>query len=360
LCCDPPRKLAEGEKVEDWTGFIKDKVIPFLDQMRTSKLLPHLQSIRSICTGNLPKRVRIVEVGPRDGLQNEAKLVGADEKIKLIEGLMAAGLKNIEAGSFVNPAWVPQMETTTAIFEHINRMGWNDKDVSFSALTPNLKGFQAAQRLNVKEVAIFGAASETFSKKNINCSISESLDRFRSVCDAAQESNIKVRGYVSCVLGCPYEGEIDPDIVTDVSRELLKMGCYEVSLGDTVGMGNPKSTAKLLDSILKDIPIEQVAVHFHDTYGMAVANLSTALERGISVVDASVSGLGGCPYAAGATGNIATEDVVHLLDGLGIDHDVDKSALLNAQKSIDKYLDRISASKVVLANKGIEKKKKLD
>lgn len=300
----------------------------------------------------MPKSVEIVEVGPRDGLQNEKFHVPMGDKIQLIQKLSASGIKRIEAGSFVSPNWVPQMADTPDIFEYLLRNGRvkNSSSSRYSALTPNIRGLQKAKELGVEEVAIFGAASESFSQKNINCDIETSIDRFTEVCEAALDHGIRVRGYVSCVLGCPYEGAIDPQIVAAVTKRMLDLGCYEISLGDTIGVGDPKSTRVLLDTVLASgIPADKLAVHFHDTYGMAIANILVALEKGIKVIDSSVSGLGGCPYAQGASGNVATEDVVYLLDGLGIKHNVDLSKLLEAQTFIDKVLNRESKSKVALA-----------
>jgi len=316
----------------------------------------------------LPPMVRIVEVGPRDGLQNETNTVPTLAKLELIGRLRHAGLKRIEVGSFVSPKWVPQMADTPDIVRNlglidkaISLVGSNagggdavsqeaNTEVSYSALTPNMQGFEHAVELGIKDVAIFGAASETFSQKNINCSVNESLERFQTVCDAALSQGVRVRGYVSCVLGCPYEGDIAPQAVADITSRLLKMGCYEVSLGDTIGVGTPHSTSVLLDTLQeRGVPTDRLAVHFHDTYGMAVANLVAALERGVSVVDSSISGLGGCPYAAGASGNVATEDVVYLLDGLGVRHGVDLAKLLEAQVFIDTVLSRTTGSKVAAA-----------
>ncbi len=261
---------------------------------------------------NLPQRVRIVDVGPRDGLQNEKKLVSTDIKVELIARLGAAGLKAIEATSFVSPKWVPQMGDNSEVMARIARL----PGVDYPVLTPNLKGFEAALAAGVKEVAVFGAASESFSQKNINCSIAESLDRFVPVVEAAKAAGIRVRGYVSCVLGCPYEGEIAPEAVARVAATLYAMGCYEVSLGDTIGVGTPGKTRRMLDTVARQVPMDKLAGHYHDTYGQALANIYASLQAGVATFDSSIAGLGGCPYAAGASGNVATEDVVFMLDGL--------------------------------------------
>ncbi|REL32486.1 hydroxymethylglutaryl-CoA lyase [Thalassotalea euphylliae] len=293
----------------------------------------------------MPSAVKLVEVGPRDGLQNEAKLISGADKIALINRLTDAGLSYIEAGSFVSPKWVPQMATSTEVCQGIDKKA----GVTYAALTPNFKGFEAALAAGVEEVAIFGAASEAFSQKNINCSISESLERFSPVVASAQAHGIKVRGYVSCVLGCPYEGEIAPEKVANVAKTLVEMGCYEVSLGDTIGVGTPASVKRMLTEVTKQVPINKLAVHFHDTYGQAVANIYCALQLGISVVDSSVGGLGGCPYAEGASGNVATEDVLYLLNGHGISTGVDLDKLIEISWFISDKLGRPPMSKVANA-----------
>ena len=290
----------------------------------------------------LPQQVKVVEVGPRDGLQNEATPISADDKIKLIEKLATAGVTYIESGSFVSPKWVPQMGTSAEVFEKVNRMD----GVTYAALTPNMRGFEGALAVNADEVAIFGAASESFSQKNINCSIEESLERFAPIMEAAKEANIRVRGYVSCVLGCPYEGDIDPEQVALVAEKLYKMGCYEISLGDTVGVGNPDSVTKMLAAVSARVPTEKLAVHFHDTYGQALANIYAALQVGVSVVDSAIAGLGGCPYAKGASGNVATEDVVYMLNGLDIKTGINFNKLLKAGWFISDKLGRAPVSKV--------------
>jgi len=272
---------------------------------------------------SLPARVKIVEVGPRDGLQNEKQVVPTAVKIELIERLADAGLSVIEATSFVSPKWVPQMGDNAAVLTGIRRR----PGVTYAALTPNLQGFDGAVTAQADEVAIFAAASEAFSQKNINCSIAESLKRFEPVVAAASALEIKVRGYVSCVVGCPYAGAVAPEKAAEVAAALYAMGCYEVSLGDTIGVGNPASISRMIDACARVVPIENLAGHYHDTYGMAIANIYASLQSGMAVFDASVAGLGGCPYAKGASGNVATEDVVYLLDGLGIESGIDLAKL---------------------------------
>ncbi|MBE0359165.1 hydroxymethylglutaryl-CoA lyase [Pseudoalteromonas aliena] len=288
-------------------------------------------------------KVRIVEVGARDGLQNE-KTVSTADKVALINALSAAGLKDIEAGAFVSPKWVPQMADSADVISALDL-----PDVNLSALTPNLKGAHAAHAVGIKEFAIFTAASESFCQKNINCSIDESIERFSEVMAFAKANNIRVRGYVSCVLGCPYEGEIDPQAVLSVSQKLLDLGCYEVSLGDTIGVGTAKKVTQLIELLLTHIDKAKLAVHFHDTYGQALTNIYAALSLGIATVDAAVAGLGGCPYAKGASGNVATEDVVYLLQGLGIEHGIDLQRLSDAGWEITKVLGKQPVSKVSVA-----------
>ncbi len=293
----------------------------------------------------LPKKVRIVEVGPRDGLQNEKQTIPTAAKIQLIENLVDAGLTYIEAGSFVNPKWVPQMADSGDVFAGITRK----PGVTYAALIPNLQGYERAIAVNANEVAIFAAASEAFSQKNINCSISESIQRFETLISAAKAQQIPVRGYISCVAGCPYSGVVDATTVADIAKELLAMGCYEISLGDTIGVGTAGQIKHLIETLARDIPIEKIAAHMHDTYGQALANIYAALEMGVNVVDSSVAGLGGCPYAAGATGNVATEDVVYLLNGLGIEHGVDLEKLIYAGNTISSVLNKPTNSKVAQA-----------
>ena len=296
---------------------------------------------------NLPAAVRIVEMGPRDGLQNEKRLVSTDTKVELVRRLEAAGLKAIETTSFVSPKWVPQMGDNTEVLSRV--LAAAAPGVAYPVLTPNLKGFEAALAAGATEVAVFGAASESFSRKNINCSIAESLERFRPVTEAARAAGVRVRGYVSCVAGCPYEGEVAPQAVAEVAATLSEMGCYEISLGDTIGTGNPASIARMLDAVMRRVPAERLAGHYHDTYGMAVANIHASLQMGVAVFDASVGGLGGCPYAAGASGNVATEDVVWLLNGLGIDTGIDLDALVDVAAWISAQLEREPASRVARA-----------
>ncbi len=293
----------------------------------------------------LPPRVKLVEVGPRDGLQNETQSVPTDIKIQLIDRLSAAGLPVIEAGSFVSPKWVPQLQDTAAVLAGIQRR----TDVRYPVLVPNMQGLERALAAGVKEIAVFGAASETFSHKNINCGIDQSLERFGAVCDAAHDQNIAVRGYISCVLGCPYEGDIAPTAVARVAARLQEMGCYEISLGDTIGVGTPAKAQALIETVAACVPVDVLAAHFHDTYGQALANLITVLPLGVATIDCAISGLGGCPYADGATGNVATEDVLYMLDGLGIDTGVDMDALLGASRFVSDVLKRAPVSKVARA-----------
>lgn len=296
-----------------------------------------------------PSNVRIVEVGPRDGLQNEKTIVDVNTKVELITQLREAGLTYIEAGSFVSPKWVPQMAGSHEVFAALSMQPSSNLDITYAALTPNMQGLDRAIASGVKEVAVFAAASETFSQKNINCSIDESLARFLPVMAKAKSENISVRGYVSCVLGCPYEGPVSVAQVDEVAQQLLHMGCYEISLGDTIGVGTPASTSALLDKLLASIPTDKLAMHMHDTYGQALANILIALQMGISVIDSSIAGLGGCPYANGASGNVATEDLVYMLTGLGIDHGVDLDKLLIAGNNIVAKLNRANGSKVACA-----------
>ena len=296
----------------------------------------------------LPECVTIVEVGARDGLQNEPEIVPTDVKVALIDRLSAAGLPVIEATSFVSARWVPQLFDATEVMKNIVRR----EHVRYPILTPNMKGFDAAMAASVEEIAVFGAASESFSQNNINCSIDESLERFRPVCEAAAERGIRVRGYVSCVLGCPYEGDVAPAQVARVASALVAMGCADVSLGDTIGVGTPAKARGMVAAVAAEVPIERLAAHFHDTYGQALANLYAVLDMGVATVDTSVAGLGGCPYAPGAAGNVATEDVVYMLHGLGIGTGVDLDALVEAGWYICDALGRPPASKVSLAMRG--------
>jgi hydroxymethylglutaryl-CoA lyase len=295
--------------------------------------------------------VRIVEVGPRDGLQNEPREVPTAVKVELIERLADAGLPAVEATAFVSPKWVPQMADHTEVLERIRRK----PGVDYPVLSPNLKGFESARAAGATEVAIFGAASEAFSRRNINCSIAESLERFRPVAQAAREHGIKVRGYVSCVLGCPYEGDVAPERVAHVAHALYEMGCYEVSLGDTIGVGTPAKTKAVIEACVARVPVEKLAGHYHDTYGQALANTYASLELGVRTFDASVAGLGGCPYAAGASGNVATEDVVYMLNGLGVRTGIDLERLVEIGQWISGILNRDYGSK---AGKAIAAKRK--
>ena len=296
---------------------------------------------------SFPTHVTLYEVGPRDGLQNEKQTVPTEVKVDLINRLSAAGIPKIEATSFVSPKWVPQMADNAQVMAAISRKA----GVTYPVLTPNMKGYEAAVAAGATEVAIFGAASESFSQKNINCSIAESLARFQPIMDRAKKDQIAVRGYVSCVVGCPYEGWIDPVTVADVVAKMHAMGCYEISLGDTIGVGTPKDINLMLDAVLDKLPVEVLALHCHDTYGQALANIYAGLERGITVIDSSVAGLGGCPYAKGASGNVATEDVLYMLDGLGIETGVDLDQVIAAAWAISDFLGRPPASKVAIARR---------
>lgn len=293
-------------------------------------------------TSEIPRRVRLVEVGPRDGLQNEKQPISVADKVRLVDDLTAAGVRYIEVGSFVSPKWVPQMAGSADVFAQIKQ----NPGVTYAALTPNLKGLEAAIEAGVSEVAVFGAASEAFSQKNINCSIDESLARFAPLMSAARENGIQVRGYVSCVLGCPYEGDIDPARVAHVAHELFAMGCYEVSLGDTIGTGTPGKTRQLFDLVSRTVPRDKLAGHFHDTYGQAMANIYASLQEGICTFDSSVAGLGGCPYAKGASGNVASEDVLYMLNGLGIETGIELDSLIAAGQRISDVLGRPNGSRV--------------
>lgn len=293
----------------------------------------------------LPRQVRIVEVGARDGLQNEAQKVSVATKVALIERLADCGLQTIEAGAFVSPRWVPQMAGSAEVLQRIApRAG-----VRYPVLTPNIQGLQGALAAGAREVAVFGAASEAFSHKNINCSIAESLNRFRPLLTQAQQAGVAVRGYVSCALGCPYQGEVAPAAVAEVAYALFEMGCYEISLGDTIGVGTPLRTQAVIEAVVRAVPLANIAGHFHNTYGMAIANIYAALEAGVTVFDASVAGLGGCPYASGASGNVATEDVVWLMQGLGIETGVNLERLVDTAQWISTQLGRPPASQVARA-----------
>ncbi len=293
----------------------------------------------------LPARVRMVEVGPRDGLQNEPGTVTTAVKVALIEQLADAGMPAVEATAFVSPKWVPQMADHAAVMAAIRKK----PGVSYPVLVPNMQGLEAALAAGVGEIAVFGAASESFSRKNINCSIAESLARFAPVAAAARDKGLRVRGYISCVIDCPYEGAITPQAVTAVARALRDMGCYEISLGDTIGTGTPARVQAMINAVSTVVPAAELAVHCHDTYGQALANIYAALQLGVATVDSSVAGLGGCPYAKGASGNVASEDVVYMLDGLGIETGVDLERLCLAGQFICSALGRAPASKTALA-----------
>jgi hydroxymethylglutaryl-CoA lyase len=288
-----------------------------------------------------PDRVFIVDVGPRDGLQAEKELVSTETKIELVDRLTEAGLPSVEAGAFVSPKWVPQMADTAEVLAGITQRD----GTRYPVLVPNEKGLERALKSGVGEIAIFGAASETFSQKNINCSIEESIERFQPVAQKAQDSGIEVRGYISCVLGCPYEGDVALENVVRVARALDAIGCYEISLGDTIGVGTPTRARAMVDAVADHVPVDRLALHFHDTYGQALANILSCMEAGVATVDTAVAGLGGCPYAPGASGNVATEDVVYMLQGMGIDTGVDLPALVEAGEFISAALGRAPTSK---------------
>ena len=293
----------------------------------------------------IAKKIQIVEVGARDGLQNEKIWVETETKIALIDKLADAGLTKIEAASFVSPKWVPQMKDAFEVLSGIERR----PGVTYPVLTPNLKGFERALEAGVTEVAVFGAASEAFSQKNINCSISESVERFRPVLEAAKKNSVRVRGYISCVLGCPYQGEVPLENVVNLAEKMFEMGCYEISLGDTIGIGTPLQAKKMVETVAEKVPVSNLALHFHDTRGQALANIYACLELGVSVIDASVSGLGGCPYAQGASGNVATEDVVYMLHGIGIKTGVDIEKLIETGRFISDVFGRLPQSRVSCA-----------
>lgn len=303
------------------------------------------------CAQKYPTKVRVVEVGPRDGLQNESKNIPTDVKVEFINRLSATGLKNVEATSFVSPKWVPQMADHSDVYSRIDKVD----GVSYPVLVPNMRGLLTAMQHDVKEIAVFGSASEGFSQKNIGCSIAESLERFEDVVSTALDHGIKVRGYISCVCGCPYDGAVSPHDVAKMSDALFKMGCYEISLGDTIGIGTPGTIRAMLQEVMEMVPVENLALHCHDTYGQALSNILTALEMGISVFDSSVAGLGGCPYARGASGNVATEDLVYMLQGMGIETGVDMELLLGAGRYICEELGKNTESKVAKALSGKEK-----
>ncbi len=292
-----------------------------------------------------PNRIEIVEVGPRDGLQNETEHLSPAERIDLIEKLALAGLKQIEAGSFVSPRWVPQMAGSDVILESLR----DRDDLRLPVLVPNMQGYENARAAGVREIAVFAAATESFSQKNINCSIDDSLQRFEAVCRQALADNVRIRGYISCVLGCPYEGEVDPADVVRISRDLLQLGCSEISLGDTIGVGTPDKARALIEACATEVGIDRISAHFHDTYGQALANILACIEVGVTTVDTAIGGLGGCPYAKGSAGNVATEDVVYMLNGMNIDCGVDLPALLDITESLCERLKHPPASRVARA-----------
>jgi hydroxymethylglutaryl-CoA lyase len=300
------------------------------------------EDIEMTLGNDLPKRVKIVEVGPRDGLQNEKETIGADIKIALVDKLTQAGFRNIEAASFVSPKWVPQMATSADVMAGITRK----PGVVYSVLVPNMKGFDAALAAGADEVVIFGAASEAFSQKNINCSIAESIERFRDVAQAAKQHGMRLRGAVSCAFACPYQGEVSPDSAVDVVRRLRDLGCDEIDIADTIGVTTPRKVQTVLQRAAAEFPIDRLSGHFHDTYGQALANIYASLEVGISIFHSSVAGLGGCPYAKGATGNVSTEDVLYLMQGLGIDTGIDLDAVVDAGQFISQHLGRKVVSRV--------------
>lgn len=289
----------------------------------------------------LPTKVKLVEVGPRDGLQNEKETISAEVKIELVNRLTDAGFPNIEAASFVSPKWVPQMATSAEVMAKIRRKS----GVIYSALTPNMKGFEAALAARADEVVIFGAASEAFSQKNINCSIAESIERFREVAQAAKQNNIRLRGSISCTMGCPYQGEVSLDAVADVVRRMRDLGCDEIDIADTIGVGTPRHVQAVMERAAKEFPVAQLAGHFHDTYGQALANIYASLEVGVATFHSSIAGLGGCPYAKGATGNVSTEDVLYMMNGLGIETGIDLDQVVDAGQFISQHLGRKAVSR---------------
>ena len=293
----------------------------------------------------IPEKIQIVEVGPRDGLQNEKEWVPTKTKISLIEKLADAGLTKIEATSFVSPKWVPQLKDAHEVFTGIKRIS----GVSYPVLTPNMKGFERALEADAKEIAVFSAASEAFTQKNTNCSIEESINRFRPVLEEAKKINIPVRGYISCVLGCPYQGKVAVENVVNLAAKMTEMGCFQISLGDTIGAGTPVQAKRMVQKVSEKVPVSKLALHFHDTRGQALANIYACLELGVTVIDASVAGLGGCPYAKGATGNVATEDVVFMLHGMDIETGIDLNKLIETGRFISSVLGRVPLSRVSVA-----------
>jgi hydroxymethylglutaryl-CoA lyase len=299
---------------------------------------------------SLPTKVKLVEVGPRDGLQNEAQNVPVEVKVKLVEMLVGAGLTSIEPGAFVSPKWVPQMAASAEVYARVTK----SPGISLPMLVPNMRGLEQAIESGVEEIALFAAATETFSQKNTNCSIGQSIERFEQVAERAQSESMRIRGYISCAMGCPYEGEVSIDKVVELTKRLHEIGCYEISVADTIGVGTASNAWKLFEKLANVVPVNQLAGHFHDTYGQALANIYAVLQCGVAVIDSSVAGLGGCPYAKGATGNVATEDVVYMLDGMGIETGVDMPKLLEAGVYINSFLERESVSRA--ANALLKKK----
>lgn len=294
---------------------------------------------------SFPHHIKIVEVGPRDGLQNEKQIIPSRVKIELINQLSETGIPVIETTSFVSPKWIPQLADNSEVFQGIEK----NPNVIYPVLVPNMQGLEAAMAAGVKEVAVFTTPSEQFSQKNTNCSVAESLRRIAEVVAVAKKKRMRIRGYLSCVLGCPYEGKIAPEKVGEIGEALLRMGCYEISLGDTIGVGTPPKIKRLLEVVCRHVPLKYLSMHFHDTYGQALVNIYSALEFGISSFDSSVAGLGGCPYAKGASGNVATEDVIYMLQGMGIDTGVDLKKLIAAGRFISQHLGRKPQSKVNMA-----------
>jgi len=293
----------------------------------------------------MTEAVRIVEVGPRDGLQNEKTPVGVADRIAFIEALIGAGLNPIEVGAFVSPKAIPQMVGSADVLRGVS----GHTDTEFHVLVPNEKGYEASQAAGAKVIAVFASASEGFSRANINCTVAESIERFKPVLARAKADRIKVRGYISCVLGCPYDGDVKPQAVVDVAKTLFELGCYEISLGDTIGVGTPVKARQLLRAVAGEVPMASLAMHFHDTYGQALANLYAGMEEGCRVIDSAAGGLGGCPYAPGATGNVATEDVVYMLEGMGVETGIDMTKLLAATNTISRLIGRPPVSRVASA-----------
>jgi hydroxymethylglutaryl-CoA lyase len=315
-----------------------------------NKMMNLYKDIPAYPENGLPRAVRIVEMGPRDGLQNEAQAIDVAVKLGLIERLVQAGLQNIEVTAFVSPRWVPQMADHAQLLARL-MTGPQADAARYSVLTPNLQGYEAAKAAGAREVAVFASASEAFSQKNINCSIAQSLQRFAPVLDAAKKDQIAVRAYVSCIAACPYSGHVEPAQVAALAAELFAMGCFEISLGDTIGVGTAGQIKAVIEAVGARVPVEHLAGHFHDTYGQALANVYAAMQCGVSIFDASVSGLGGCPYAAGASGNVATEDLLYLCQGLGLETGLDMEKLIQAGNYINAHLGRDSGSRVALARR---------